>query len=50
LSELGISTYRPGLMDLFAGYLGPRGFPNSGQFRLEATQSRRVDLPLVKLV
>ena len=24
-SEYGISTYRPGLMDLFAGYLGPPG-------------------------
>jgi hypothetical protein len=24
-SEFGISTYRPGLMDLFAGYLGPPG-------------------------
>jgi hypothetical protein len=50
LSELGISTYRPGRMDLFAGYLGPPSFPNSGQFRLEATQSRRVALLLVKLV
>ena len=24
-SEYGVSTYRPGLMDLFAGYLGPPG-------------------------
>jgi hypothetical protein len=24
-SEFGVSTYRPGLMDLFAGYLGPPG-------------------------
>ena len=24
-SEYGISTYRPGLVDLFAGYLGPPG-------------------------
>ena len=24
------------LMELFAGYLGPPGFPDSGQFRLEA--------------
>jgi hypothetical protein len=43
-----ISTYRPGLMDLFAGVSAR--LSNSGQFRLEATQSRRVALPLVKLV
>ncbi|HEY2526126.1 MAG TPA: hypothetical protein VGI29_13765, partial [Candidatus Binataceae bacterium] len=24
-SEYGVSTYRPGLVDLFAGYLGPPG-------------------------
>jgi len=27
-SEFGVSTYRPGLMDLFAGYLGPPGSIN----------------------
>jgi hypothetical protein len=24
-SEFGVSTYRPGLIDLFAGYLAPPG-------------------------
>jgi hypothetical protein len=35
LSELGISTYRPGLMDLFAGYLGPPAFLILGNFALK---------------
>jgi hypothetical protein len=43
-SEFGVSTYRPGLMDLFAGYLGPPGSLNIKDMFLYQDATARVVL------